>query len=316
METRTPLEGAGSLFQGTGSHATPFQALLARIETWVDAREDDTTDRRPCGPGSAARSEPVPVAADPSAPLPPLTILFAANTRTKVDALLRTRCIEPGDAIDLVSGSPARLPLRIDRLRAWATELRRAYPSVPLFVHSAGTVHIENLAREMGASISGIYYDYEPNYEPEFSADFVRTIAVFKNVKAIVHRYDTRCVGYPTGRPLLEPTYRAYRWNYRELAEAIDGLVVRTQRYCRQGTAAFAQAVLTLLGQFAHRGARPAPGLQLTIGHDPWSTPNGVGPKRASECARIRAGTLSPDVRPPATSSAPDEPVALGHRYL
>lgn len=221
-------------------------------------------------------------------PLPPLAITFSVDSTAGVRALLQGRVhIEADDAFDLVSGSPARLPLRISEIARWAATLREAFPRALLFAHTAGIAHFRALAPRAGPDIVGIYYDYEPGYEPEFAADFARTVSAFESATAVAHHHDLLSVGYPTGRPLLEPAFRERRWNYAQLARSVDRLVVQTQRYCRQGAPVFAQAVSELLCQFARASPRAPPTLQVTIGTRTRFTPNAVDAASAYECARI-----------------------------
>lgn len=221
-------------------------------------------------------------------PLPPLAITFAVDSPAGVRALLQDRAhIEATDAFDLVSGSPARLPLRIPEIDPWAAQLRTAFPRSLLFAHTAGIAHFRALARRAPPDIVGLYYDYEPNYASEFATDFARTLSTFEAVTAVAHRHDLLSVGYPTGRPLLEPAFRERHWNYARLARAVDRLVVQTQRYGRQGGPVFARAVSELLGQFASSSPGAPPTLQVTIGTRTRFTPNAVDVASAYECARL-----------------------------
>lgn len=220
-----------------------------------------------------------------------LSITFSAKSSAEVRSLVQSRAyIQEGDSFDLVSGSPASLPLATGLIDQWASMLRSAYPTADIFAHTAGVAHFEELARHAGPSLSGIYYDYEPGYESEFTWDFSESLARFKEVTAIAHRHGTESVGYPTGRPLLSASLERYHWNYATLAGAVDRLVVQTQRYCLRGPSEFEEATAILLGQFASdRPGAPLPTLQITIGDRTPRTPNAVGPGQGSDCARVLA---------------------------
>lgn len=225
----------------------------------------------------------------PSGPpaLPSLSITFAANSSAEVETLLTTLrpYVEPGDAFDLVSGSPASSPLNVANLDRWAAELRSAFPGDAVYAHTAGVAHFGEVAAGVGPNVSGIYYDYEPGFEPEFTFNFSQTLAHFANVTAIAHTYGVLSIGYPTGRPVLDSSLAAYDWNYATLAGSVDRLVVQTQTYCKEGAPSYAAALEQLLGQYDGAGRTDRPNVQITIGNATTSLPNGVTAAPAYDCA-------------------------------
>lgn len=221
--------------------------------------------------------------------LPHLDITFAANSTAEVTSLITTDkpYIEAGDSFDLDSGSPSTMPLNVTAINYWASLLRATYPDAAIYAHTSGLAHYTTLAEEASANISGIYYDYEPRYEPEFTWNFTQTLSEFANVTAIAHAHHLLSIGYPTGRPLAKAKFQSYQWDYGTLAGTVDQLVVQTQVYCHDRTAAFENAVRILLDQYAIAGVAASPTVQVTIGNNSTLTPNQVSPHQAYECAQV-----------------------------
>jgi len=225
--------------------------------------------------------------APPPAPLPSLDITFAANSTEEVESLLTTvrPYIEPGDSFDLVSGSPENSTLSVPNVNRWAAELRDAFPGHPIYAHTAGLTHYAEMAAGVGTNVSGILYDYEPGFEPEFTFNFTATLSNFRNVSEIAQAYGVASVGYPVGRPILEPNLAVYGWNYATLAGTVDALTVQTQTYCKAGASTYAEALSTVLGQYATEGLPSLPEFQITIGNATTTLPNGVTAGPAYDCA-------------------------------
>jgi hypothetical protein len=240
-------------------------------------------------PGHVPESgRPVP-AVDGMPSLPPITITFAANSSAEVNSLIRQDAsyIGAGDSFDLVSGMPESRSLDVGELNHWASELRAAFPTARVFAHTAGLSHFTTLAREASSEFSGILYDYEPGYEPEFTLNFTRTLSEFENATAVAHARGLLSVGYPTGQPLSNPHDASYGWNYGALAGTVDVLDVQSQSLCRKGAAAFATGVSTVLSQYAASSASGAPTFQVTLGINASLTPNQVSPTRAYGCTAV-----------------------------
>jgi hypothetical protein len=221
-------------------------------------------------------------------PLPTLAITFDANTSAEVTTLLTTirPYVLPGDSFDLVSGSPESSPLSVTNVNHWAAELRETFPSATIYAHTAGISNYGTLSAGVRGNVTGVLYDYEPTFEPEFTYNFSSTLSNFQNVSAAARAAGVESVGYPIGRPILGAEVEDYRWNYAVLAGAVDRLVIQTQYYCKVGPTTFATAVSTVLDQYAAADVSPAPTFQVTIGNATTSLPNGVTAAPAYDCAQ------------------------------
>lgn len=217
----------------------------------------------------------------------PLAFTFAANSSAEVQTLLTTLrpYVLPGDAFDLVSGSPEGVPLSLTNLNRWAAELRSAYPSNAIYAHTAGVANYATVAAGVSSDFAGVLYDYEPGFEPEFTYNFTQTLSDFANVSAIARAHGIESVGYPIGRPILGNGTGGIRWDYAALAGEMDQLVVQSQTYCHAGMSAFADAVETVQAQYAAEDLPAVPEFQVTIGNATTSLPNGVTSSTGIACA-------------------------------
>ncbi len=241
--------------------------------------------------GLASQSSP-PATGSGFAPLPHLAITFAANSSSEVRFLLTSArpYLEPGDSFDLVSGSPENSTLSVSNLQRWSEELRAAYPWATISFHTAGVGNLGGVAPAAIGNASGVLYDYEPGFEPEFSFNFTATLANFQNATAIAHANGVRSIGYPIGRMLLDPALQKYDWNYATLAGTVDQLIVQTQTYCAQGVPRFAEATGLVLAQFKAANLTSVPTFQVTIGNATTALPNGVTAVPAYDCAAQLTG--------------------------
>ncbi|MGI0066944.1 MAG: hypothetical protein ACREB9_00740 [Thermoplasmata archaeon] len=181
----------------------------------------------------------------------------------------------PGDVVDLVSGNSAGVADPAD-IAAWAAEIARALPRVRVSCHTSGLVNVRALlAAPLPANVYGVAYDYEPNFEPEFTFDWPTTLATHKTFAGYCHAAGKNAIGYPTGRAVLGD----YGWNYGTLATVCDELWVQTEGNCFGGSNESAMSALE--SQF--RGA----GVSLsrlrnnaTIG----SSADGVTPAAGAAC--------------------------------
>jgi len=221
--------------------------------------------------------------------LPHLNITFAANSTAEVESLITTDqpYIRAGDSFDLDSGSPSNLSLNLTAINYWASLLHAAYPKTAIYAHTSGLAHFATLAAGVNRDISAIYYDYEPGYEPEFTRNFTQTVADFVNATIIAHAHGLQSVGYPFGRPIDNPGWTKYHWDFGKLAEVVDQLVVQTQRYCQDNTSDFQTATSIVLGQYAADHVAGSPIFQVTLGINATVTPNQVDPQQAYACARV-----------------------------
>ena len=217
-----------------------------------------------------------------------LSITFAADSNLEVNFLLTTArfYVESGDSFDLVSGSPENSSLGVRNIDNEAQELHSAYPQDTVYAHTAGIAHYSSMAAGVGSDVSGILYDYEPGFEPEFTYNFTRTVLSFENATVEAHAHGLLSVGYPIGRVLLDRAYLQYDWNYATLALAVDRLVVQTQTYCVQGASTFATAISAALDEYKAAGLTTVPTFQVTIGNATTQLPNGVTATPAFDCAQ------------------------------
>ena len=226
------------------------------------------------------------------APLPSISITFAANSTAEVNSLVNTdrSYIEPGDSFDLVSGTPSTSPLAVGEINYWASLLRAAYPGAAIFASTSGIAHFATLAKKVNADISGIFYDYEPGYEAEFTVNFTQTLAEFTNVTEVAHAHGLLSIGYPTGRPISEPKFRSDHWDYGALSGVVDRLDVQTQTYCHESARSFENATSRVRDQYAAVGASGIPTFQVTLGINASLTPNQVSPSQAYNCTQVLTG--------------------------
>jgi len=235
------------------------------------------------GWGSSGASTPPPLR-----PASGLSITFAANSEAEVNFLLTTArpYIASNDSFDLVSGSPENSSLSVSNVNHEAQELHAAYPSLTIYAHTAGIDHYSEMTAGLGSGISGVLYDYEPGFEPEFTLNFSQTIANFENATALAHAHGLQSVGYPIGRLLLNRTDQQYGWNYATLSLAVDQMVLQVQTYCVQGPSTYSTAVETALGQYRTADLSTVPTFQITIGNATTRLPNGVTATPAFDCAQ------------------------------
>ena len=192
-----------------------------------------------------------------------------------------------GDSFELVSGVPSKHTLDIAEIDGWAGELHAAFPSAEIYAGTAGIAHLTTLASRVSNVVTGVFYDYEPGYEPEFTGNFSQSVSEFENASEVAHVHGLLSIGYPTGRPIASPSFRADNWSYGVLAKTVDELVVQTQTYCHQGVAAFVNATNTVLTQYAATSAPGAPTFQITLGGNASATPNQVTPAQAYRCTQV-----------------------------
>lgn len=162
-----------------------------------------------------------------------------------------------------------------------ALALRTAYPNTPIYAATSGLSNVVRAARQVGPTVAAVVYIYEPNFpnQPEFSWDFGTTLEQFREVKT--RSGDRKIIGKPTGRPLLQPSLQDYGWDYGELATTVDELFIQTQTYCKEGSAAFGEAVDEVIAQYGVR-VNVLPWVpQITVDPD---APNGTGVAQAQAC--------------------------------
>jgi len=213
-----------------------------------------------------------------------------------VDAL--APLIRRNDVFVLVSGNHTGAP-DVAAIARWAESLHQRFPPNAIWVLTSGLVNVKALAAARGkipACVSTIVYDYEPNWdnEPEFDADFAKTIGNFTEAAKLAHGAGFMLVGAPTGRPLLRAQFASYGWDYGKLAQAsgADGMEVQTQSYCKQGLDEFKAAMAKLKAQQAGAGL-PLDRLYPQVTVDP-NAVNGAPIPQAVACVgEARSAGLS-----------------------
>jgi hypothetical protein len=178
--------------------------------------------------------------------------------------------LRPGDQVALVNGNGGH-SLDEGQLRQWVDQLVPHLPhGVTLCHHSSGLSNVEMSATATPSMCSSLLYDYEPNFEPEFTWDFASTLECFGKFATICHRANRQAVGYPTGRAILETGLLAYRWDYGQLRTCVDRLIVQTQHWAHLGAGAWNTALSKLQLQFSARGWSPEQIIpQVSIGGGP-----------------------------------------------
>lgn len=162
--------------------------------------------------------------------------------------------LRPGDQVALVNGNGGH---RLDEtaLQLWVSRLVPSLPpGVSVSHHTSGLSNVQLSAASSPPVFSSLLYDYEPNFEPEFTWDFSATASSFRRFAAACRAGHRKAVGYPTGRPILEPDLSPYRWDYGELRACVDQLIVQTQHWARVGFAGWGTALSALETQFSNRG--------------------------------------------------------------
>jgi hypothetical protein len=198
--------------------------------------------------------------------------------------------VRGNDVFVLVSGNHSGQPdIRV--IARWAENLHQRCPQTAIWVLTSGLTNVKALAaarKTIPAYVSGIVYDYEPNWdnEPEFSADFAKTIDNFTQVVKAAHDGSFALAGTPSGRYLLRAQVASLGWDYGTLAQAsgADGMQVQTQGYCKKGLEDFKAALAKLKQQQLGAGLpldRMYP--QITVGP---SGGNAIPAPQAVACVR------------------------------
>jgi hypothetical protein len=162
--------------------------------------------------------------------------------------------LRPGDAVALVNGNGGH-PFEAEQLRLWVGQLAPRLPQgVTLAHHTSGLANVQTSASSSPAECSSLLYDYEPNFEPEFSWDFSSCLTNFRRFADISRGADRIAVGYPTGRAILENGLQAYQWDYGQLRACVDRLIVQTQHWAHVSADVWSSALSKLQVQYEARG--------------------------------------------------------------
>lgn len=140
------------------------------------------------------------------------------------------------------------------RAEGWA----RIFPGRAIYAFTSGLENVQRLAADVGPPVTGIFYDYEPNYpnEPEFSFDARITAQNLGRVTSVCRPRGLRSVAYLTGQALLNP---AHLWDYASFGALVDEICIQTQASVRQ------QRLGAALDRIASQFGRSRPIVQVTV---------------------------------------------------
>jgi hypothetical protein len=202
------------------------------------------------GIGGAAAVGAIAVTMGKKTPPPTgFSLIVQAYNAEQVDYLANTVAphLRPGDIVDLVvmqTGDPAVV-------NGWYSTLSAVLPGVEYAAHAAGLANIRTLVAGLNPGVPRVLYDYEPNFEPEFTFDFPTTLSNFEQFASIVRSAGFKAIGYPTGRGLKNG------WDYGKIAVELDGVWDQTQGSLTGGISGFQTDVQKLLGQLSAQGFSP-----------------------------------------------------------
>jgi len=221
-------------------------------------------------------------AARPSPPLnsTPLIIAPEDQDETTLGDLANSigPYLIPRDTVMLSSGAGSNNSTAdASSLNNHQAELAPALPGGITFeARTSGLSNVRSVAAGLSAAFAGIIYDYEPDFEPEFTLDFATTLGNFENFSKICHAAGFKAFGYPFSQPLWNPADQGYGWNYGQLyaTTGVDDLQIQLQGAAKNPTT-WSSSILELVSQYAAYGL-PASDLsvQLTIAQgDPNNIP-------------------------------------------
>ncbi len=229
------------------------------------------------GPSGVASVEPVTTGS--SGPGNYDVTFAITNDAALNDIFGNSSMVVSGDSFEIVASNPTTI-------NNWALELHDAFPGTKIYAHVSGITNFETLAPEVGKYVTGIYYDYEPGYEPEWTYNFADTEVNFRTVAAVAKEYGIQSVGYPSGLPLLKSYLADYHWNYATLGGIVSRMVIQAQLFCQLSTADYARALGVVVDQYAAAGLKTLPEFQITVG-SPSVYPHAVDPAQAYACAQV-----------------------------
>ena len=199
-------------------------------------------------------------------------VIINAYNSTQISLIVERigQNLQPGDEVAVVNGNGGHTFDR-NQLHGWVRQLRSSLPeAVTLSHHTSGLSNVVASAGDFPPACNSILYDFEPNFESEFSWVFADALDCFRKFSSTCHQIHRQAVGYPSGRAILERDLAAYRWDYGQLRGCVDKLVVQTQHWARVGQSEWNYALTQLQSQFARRGMGPEQIFpQISIGNGP-----------------------------------------------
>jgi len=175
---------------------------------------------------------------------------YSSSMVTSVGTTLKNY-LRTSDVVDLVSGN-SNLTISPQSLTSWrsilGSELTGTH-AVKYAAHTAGLANINAffnstyVLSEKSGTWQYVVYDYEPDFEPEFSWNQTNTTKLFLSLHDAItyahskdHHQVSYAIAYPTGRPLLGTNITGGQfvtWNYGAILKGSDvhGMWVQTQKY-------------------------------------------------------------------------------------
>lgn len=139
--------------------------------------------------------------------------------------------LREGDIITVVHGNNQN-PVDLDVLNQRLDNLRSSLSEKDLIwtVLCAAHTKLKEIATGLDTSKAVyIFYDYEPNFEPEFTRDFPTTLQNMEQAAQICRSNGFLAGTAPTGRGLFDYGFKQYNWDYGEIANRMDIMITQTQ---------------------------------------------------------------------------------------
>lgn len=198
-----------------------------------------------------------------------------------------TQYISPKDKFYISVGQG---PGHIPGLHNLVAQLKQSFPHNDIIAGVSGLSTLDSLAATvasdslLNADVTWLNYDYEPNFEPEYTWNFDTTLMIMDSAAQIAHKYGKPLMTSPTSRPLLSNSMlseEGQKWNYYDIFKQVDVLNVQTQASAKSGTTTgYVNALDTLIAQF-NGGTDFIPQISLGTGG------NGTTAQNAYDCAEV-----------------------------
>jgi hypothetical protein len=181
-----------------------------------------------------------------------------------------------GDGFYLVRHAVPGMPCEpITTMNDYAERLNASFPGAPMAAQNA-CENIDDLATGDNGScpldqvlIPMLSMDYEPGDKSCFVKTQKGTLAVLQKFATTAHAHGFHALGYLTGQGLGH-----LRWDYGELATAVDWMTVETQAHVAAGAGRHAMQELAsqyTKAQVSTAGLEGQATCAATIHHKPWN---------------------------------------------
>jgi len=184
--------------------------------------------------------EPDSIAWTPPDPVSLSTFKVLINTfDTDMDSAIiddLSPYLQDGDIICVVHGNASN-PVDLEVLNARLDTLQGAEELSSLnlvwVVLCAGHSKLTTIAEGLSTSkASYLFYDYEPRW-PDWDEDFSTTLSNMGTAASICHTNSFDAGTAPTGRPLFDNDYIQEEWDYGDIANEMDIMLVQLQSRLR-----------------------------------------------------------------------------------